>query len=370
MTYNVLAQDLLEQHPYLYQYHDKSCLDWNTRWHNLFKEIKKLNPDILCLQEVQESHIKDYFSLLETIGYGSLYKKRTGMRTEGCAVYYKTDMMNLVEYTTVEFYQRNISILNRDNVAIVAKFAPKMHPTREFVIATTHLLYNPRRQDVRLAQTQVLLSEVERISYNKKLQDSYLPIIITGDLNSTPDSALYDFLINGALNYEILAPKLLAKGTNTFGHGKVLIPPTLRITDNCQHADLVKKRRENSKITRSEELAIIKLINEDKLVDKIEEVVKEEKKLFSTGTLSHDFAFKSVYNHGDGNDEEGTTFQDEWCTVDYIFYSGRRNETKEKLKLLSRYRLPTRGELRDVRIPNSVLGSDHLSLMAKFKLEY
>lgn len=66
--------------------------------------------------------------------------------------------------------QPNISILNRDNIGIIAKFAPLNNLSAEFIVATTHLLYNPRREDVRLAQSQVLLTEVERMAfdYNKK----------------------------------------------------------------------------------------------------------------------------------------------------------------------------------------------------------
>lgn len=103
-------------------------------------------------------------------GYSSLYKRRTGERTDGCAIYYKTDLIQLVEHASVEYFQPNISILNRDNVGLIAKFSPKLHPTREFVVATTHLLYNPRRQDVRLAQMQLLLTEIERISYSTKIE--------------------------------------------------------------------------------------------------------------------------------------------------------------------------------------------------------
>lgn len=89
------------------------------------------------------------------------------MRTDGCAIYYKRDTFNLVEYATVEFHQPNITILNRDNVAVIAKFSPRGNPEVEFVVATTHLLYNPRRQDVRLAQTQLLLAELDRMAFKK-----------------------------------------------------------------------------------------------------------------------------------------------------------------------------------------------------------
>lgn len=46
MSYNVLAQALLEQHPYLYVQHNKKALEWETRWENLLTEIKKFYPDV------------------------------------------------------------------------------------------------------------------------------------------------------------------------------------------------------------------------------------------------------------------------------------------------------------------------------------
>lgn len=55
-----------------------------------------------------------------------------------------------------------------------------------------------------------------------------------------------------------------------------------------------------------------------------------------------------------------------------ICFSTKKDDkrTEDKLKLLSRYRLPTSKELSGVRIPNKSLGSDHLSLIVKFKLEF
>lgn len=46
MSYNVLAQDLLENHPYLYRSHSQQTLKWEIRWNNLLTEIKKINPDV------------------------------------------------------------------------------------------------------------------------------------------------------------------------------------------------------------------------------------------------------------------------------------------------------------------------------------
>lgn len=82
-------------------------------------------------------------------------------------MYYRKDLFKLIEYTTVEYYQPDTSLLDRENVAIIAIFAPLAKPTAKFIVATTHLLYNPRRQDIRVAQTQILLAEIERMAFNK-----------------------------------------------------------------------------------------------------------------------------------------------------------------------------------------------------------
>lgn len=89
--------------------------------------------------------------------------------------------------------------MNRENVAIIIKLALKSSPFVEFIVATTHLLYNPRRQDIRLAQCQVLLAELDR--YASKIESNgkktYLPCILCGDFNLQPYSAPFNLITNG-----------------------------------------------------------------------------------------------------------------------------------------------------------------------------
>lgn len=106
-----------------------------------------------------------YFIYVDISGYQSLYKKRTSDEySDGCAIFFKSDKIVLSEYITVEFKQTG-PLLNRNNVAIITKLAPKDNIEQEFVVATTHLLYNPKREDVRLAQVQLLLAEIDRIAF-------------------------------------------------------------------------------------------------------------------------------------------------------------------------------------------------------------
>ncbi|KAL1516542.1 hypothetical protein ABEB36_000448 [Hypothenemus hampei] len=372
VSYNVLAQDLLNGHKYLYREHCNKDLDWCQRWKNVYNEIKTLNADILCLQEVQKSHLPTHFQELQKLGYQGLYKKRTGIRCDGCAIYFKTNRIHLIEYEMVEFYQPNVSVLNRDNVAIIAKFSPKQSPEIQFIVATTHLLYNPNREDVRVAQTQLLLTEVERLSFCGKGQ--YCPIIITGDFNSTPDSDVYQLITKGCLKYSHLVDKRMQRSDSS-SQSNVLMPRNLEVTDTCQHASLLKKRENDMAPSRPEEACLIKLHNSDKTLTKITSETIYNPEWFSSGTLKHLFALKSVYLHGKPNNREGTTFQDEWITVDYIFYSGKKDKEGQKvqdhkLKLEAVYTLPLTSDLGSIRIPNRLIGSDHLSLAAKFTLKF
>lgn len=133
-------------------------------------------------------------------------------------------------------------------MAIVAKLSPKSDPDCTFVVATTHLLYNPRRQDVRLAQVQVLLAELDRIAYNTNCS-KYDPVILTGDFNLRPHSAPYKLLTQGSLKYDTLTPRTLEKPNPMYANdeliGKYLLPPKLGITDECRHLDVVESNIRN-----------------------------------------------------------------------------------------------------------------------------
>ena len=66
----------------------------------------------------------------------------------------------------MEYYQpKGERPLNRDNIGLLAKFADRNRPEKLLCVATTHLLYNPRRVDVRLAQIAVMLAGMYIVLY-------------------------------------------------------------------------------------------------------------------------------------------------------------------------------------------------------------
>uniref|UniRef100_A0A182P541 Endonuclease/exonuclease/phosphatase domain-containing protein n=1 Tax=Anopheles epiroticus TaxID=199890 RepID=A0A182P541_9DIPT len=396
MNYNILAQDLLDSHAALYGLHDPEALPWEQRSKRLLAEINTILPDILCLQELQETHADSFCGGLKR-NYSMLYKKRTGTdKTDGCALFYRRDLFDLVTHHKVEFHQPKVNKLNRENVAIIAKLALKANPRAKLVISTTHLLYNPRRQDVRLAQVQVLLAELDRLAYSGTMPNGipqYEPVILCGDFNLQPFSAPYELLTKGFLRYDRLDSRSLRPPGARNGHvdyvGKCFLPPALGITDKCQHNAL--RDREKTHPDQVPPSHMTKLHHSNHQQEKSSgpgknvtggSPKKEQNSRgeFSSGSLCHQFVFNSAYRHYGPNEEErrqATTFQDEWITVDYMLYTPFRSVAEcvrqlpnWNLELLQAYSLPTVKQCSEqIRcIPNKLYGSDHFSLAARFLL--
>lgn len=111
MSYNILAQKLIDEHQFIYENHTAKYLNWNHRLPQLIDEILSIQPQILCLQEVQQDHLQQIVNDLRQLNFNFVYKKRTGSNyTDGCAIFYNTDLFELQERHTVEYYQENVTV--------------------------------------------------------------------------------------------------------------------------------------------------------------------------------------------------------------------------------------------------------------------
>lgn len=68
----------------------------------------------------------------------------------------------------------------------------------------------------------------------------YLPIIFSGDFNLKPYTGVYKFITEGSFEYYGKGKNL--EPTEFHALSYLLIPPLLRITDNCQYFHLLIKR--------------------------------------------------------------------------------------------------------------------------------
>lgn len=313
VSYNILSQTVLNGHLHLYTSCNPHDLEWPKRGHRIVSELLHDAADIICLQEVENEHLQSlYRPKLARYGYECLYKKRTGTKVDGCAIFYKSELFHLQKCKGIEFNRTDLNnILNLDNIGIIAVLKPKLKSiseTAQLVVANTHLLFNPNRDDIRLAQVKLFLSELEEISFehedNIKNERSHHPTILCGDFNSVPNSVVERYIT-----------KNMRSSINTN------INQETRDTDNH---------------------------------DKVQLPVEDE-------NLDHPFQFKSVYpTHDRDGRPYVTTFGDAFC--DYIFYT-------PELRLESYRELLREEEFKKIEpVPNSEFPSDHSSLKAKFKI--
>ncbi|XP_068110597.1 protein angel homolog 1 [Hyperolius riggenbachi] len=418
LSYNILSQDLIGQNPHLYLHCPPSTLHWDYRWPNILQELQHWEADILCLQEVQEDHYRDQIKpSLTALGYSCHYKRRTGRKTDGCATCYKTQRFTLMQESHVEFFRPGIDVLNRDNVGLILVLQPIIAEDAEdaqtpppLCIANTHLLYNPRRGDIKLAQLAVLLAEVEKLSCVP--DGSRCPIVLCGDLNATPKSPLYQLLYNGVLNCSGM-PAWKVSGQEQFCSLPLpralphpLWPDILGINDRCQYVSRSPPKVKDRKIytrqrllelryceyalQRPPDLLPIKGVT-DRTPDSESTAAQAgifpdpPASLFRTPhLLQHHLQLTSAYTHflpAKGRHEVTTFPLGIGSTVDYIFYSaepvpicstnhGLRLFQDGKLKLLGRLSLLCEDDLWAAQgLPNPFCCSDHLCLLVRFSLD-
>ncbi|KAM3860967.1 protein angel homolog 2 [Diretmus argenteus] len=364
LSYNILSQDLLHDNAYLYRHCGPGVLSWENRLPNLLAEIQHYNADVVCLQEVQEDHYHTQIRpALQRLGYQCEYKKRTGRKPDGCAVVFKSSRLSLLSSNPVEFFRPGNDLLDRDNVGLVLLLRPndgigQSDPSAFICIANTHLLYNPRRGDIKLAQLAILLAEIHRMS---RLPDgSTSPVVVCGDFNSTPWSPLYHFLTTGCLQYQGLPIGRVSGQEDCPRSQRLLTSPiwsnSLGINQHCQYETN----------TPGVEGAISNLTVEDLIA----------KAAFNSARIEHSVKLQSSYRHflHDGRPEITTHHSRTALTVDYILYTPDSVTSSSLpggrgLQLLGRLSLVGQSELEAVNgLPNRHHSSDHLPLLARFRL--
>ncbi|XP_052723172.1 carbon catabolite repressor protein 4 homolog 5 isoform X3 [Vigna angularis] len=187
VSYNILGVQNASNHPDLYSNIPHRFLEWDKRKRLILEEINNYNASILCFQA------------------------RTGEAKDGCAVFWKDELFNLLHQEDIEFQRfgmrNNVAQLcilegNHDKKESNACNLTTMEPStgkRRFVVGNIHVLFNPNRGDIKLGQVRLLLDKAYKLSQ----EWGNIPVIIAGDLNSVPQSAIYKFLSSSKLDIQL-----------------------------------------------------------------------------------------------------------------------------------------------------------------------
>lgn len=227
LSYNILADYLANNHwAKLYYHIPRRFLDWEWRKKSISFELGLWSPDIMSFQEVDK--FNDLEEDLRNRGYMGIWKMRTGNPVDGCAIFWQASRFKLVHEEHIEFNKLGM----RDNVAQICVLesliqnhsgdlsasSKSSEGPNKVVVCNIHVLYNPRRGEIKLGQVRVLLDRAQAVS--KIWNDA--PIVICGDFNCTPKSALYNFISEQKLDLSELERDKVS------GQASAEIPPQIR----------------------------------------------------------------------------------------------------------------------------------------------
>jgi len=264
---------------------------------------------------------------------------------------------NLIKISLTQIYYLNLKFnrfIKSENVGIILLLESlnKNHPKKQICVATTHILFNPRRGDCKLAQLVLFLACIDRVAFKElglnQKKHIYHPTIVCGDFNLNFRSKLYEFMKTSkfsnfkSFNRSLMSGQLETTATETFIEDEFL-PEELGISDKSQ----------------------FKLENEKRCLKKPD--------IFGSNHLSHPFSFETAYKHYNEqiNDFEVTTCIDGTKKkVDFIFFHSELSEKDEQtdLSLIAYLELFHQRQIKNLIIPNKQFPSDHFMIAAKFSL--
>ncbi|XP_051502440.1 protein angel homolog 1-like [Myxocyprinus asiaticus] len=287
-------------------------------------------------------------------GYICIYKRRTDTKTAGCAVCYHSNRFTQLSVNLLEFYRSDCELLNRDNIGIVLLLQPITEQDtalRPICVANTHLVFNPQRGDVKLAQLAILLAEIDMMMKCKS-EGRSCEVILCGDFNCLPNT----LITSGQLYYHGLPAWMVSGASGALGKTHLFI--TIQ-RDKLQYShDFLCQLRCEAACVRPPDLEFIPGVTDN----------KPEIQMFSPRfrySLYHSLCLTSVYSHihPDTQNSAVTTLNSEGrAMVDYIFYSTQTNCCGGCTALL------LESDLWSLKgLPNKTFPSDHLSLLVRFQ---
>lgn len=156
-------------------------------------EIKESDPDLVCLQEV-DNYKTVYEPFLNEMGY-ECHTEWRREDNDAVLIGYKKDKFELrdtlhIQYNDLKKRFRH-SIFLKSNTAIVAKLRLKA-TFKDFIVATTHIHWNPKLDFIKYGQMFYLFEKIQK--FDKRVKGNKIPVIICGDFNSNQDSSMFSFM--------------------------------------------------------------------------------------------------------------------------------------------------------------------------------
>lgn len=294
------------------------------------------------------------------------------------------------------------------------------------VIANIHVLFNPKRGDIKLAQVRTML---ERAYVLSTMYKNSLPVIVCGDFNSAAGSPLYNFVVEGELDLANVDRKTISGQVTSQGnkgwpglrqhfvsalnyherdggrHGNrphqvgietraladasghpspstpkhLLTGQALSSPESLWWESQIDRSGSMSSSTSSESSVNTKnktarpwKLDELATVCGVDECVESQK-----ATVVHPLHLRSAYNSTLGQEPHYSTVHDKYVgNVDYIFYTPTSSDEEDTAGQSNGFKLEACTVLQPPSLrtlhrglPSDAWPSDHISLVANFTLQ-
>lgn len=130
-----------------------------------------------------------------------------GNNKDGCAILWKSSLFGIENIFSINFKlnfdskcdsnKDEENIYSKDHIALFTML--KIKTSNELLlVVSSHLLFNPKRGEIKLGQIHQIINSIHQIKniYQRKK----LKIVFGCDLNSTPCSAVYDYITQGEID--------------------------------------------------------------------------------------------------------------------------------------------------------------------------
>lgn len=231
LSYNVLADmyaTTVHAREVLYPYCEPAVLHRGFREQLLTAELVQYDADLICLQEVDSSlYTRLLLPLLGAHGYDGMLDRKDGKGAEGCALFWRTAVLELNynrrvvlsaaadDHAHSDLFQFDPSgdsaaaMERLGTIGQIARFNVVSDRARDqlgcqLVVVNTHLFYHPAAPHLRNIQTAVLLREAASVIDSGRTAAAVtgqqpIGLLFVGDLNSTPETGVVEFLCTGVL---------------------------------------------------------------------------------------------------------------------------------------------------------------------------
>jgi RNA exonuclease NGL2 len=197
MQWNQLADGLAQDGGFVV---DPDILKWEFRGPRVLEEIRVVNPDILCMQEVNRLEtlsvdLKDFAMLFAPKLQSAAL--RSECPPDGTCMFVSRKIFDLLDTQIIYYKQDGHGLSNQNGIIAVLEHLASGH---RIIVATTHLKAksNPGDEAARLHQIRQMLTALNHVH---ERWGSALPIILCGDFNSPPTASVYAEVLASPLHF-------------------------------------------------------------------------------------------------------------------------------------------------------------------------